>query len=90
VARFRTQGEFQIRLKAAKEVVPYQMLVMVGDEVPPVMTPAVVTEGEFEKMRPSDSGGGVWWKISLGLLIAGIILIAVRSYRHRAGVGDDV
>ena len=74
---FRTQGEFQIAVSSAQAGTPYKLLVWVGDEIKPALTPVIVPASQY-----SESGGG-WTRhwpwlagtlVVLGLVVAGWFL----------------
>ena len=79
--KFRTEGEFQLTVTAEQPGTPYRLLVWVGDEVQPKLTPVVVKASEFE----SDEGFGgslVLWVIA-GALVIGVVLLAVLVLRRK-------
>jgi hypothetical protein len=80
---FRTEGEFQISVDAKKPNTPYRLLVWVGDEVKPELTPVVVKASEFAGEKSESGGGMVLWVIA-GALVAIVALLAVLVLRRKA------
>lgn len=81
--RIRTEGEFQIMVKAEEAGTPYRLLVWVGDEVKPTMRPVVVKASEFEGGGSRDWGSLVLWVIA-GLLLVGIVLLVILVLRRKS------
>jgi hypothetical protein len=91
IAHFRTQGEFQFQLRSTDDPAPYQLVVMVGDEVPPIMPRVVLSETEFQEWESSSAGASAainWWTVVIVLLLAGILLFLFKIYR-RLGRGEN-
>lgn len=85
IARFRTQGEFQFQLRASRDNASYQLLVMVGDEVLPVMPRVVLSEAEFMDWKSSSRGTSIgveWSTVVIVLLLGAILFVAFRIYQH--------
>lgn len=78
--KFRTEGEFQISVTAAKPT-PYRLFVWVGDEAKPDMRPVFVKASEYKESTSSGAGGGaspVMWVIAIALVaIAGLLGVLV-------------
>ena len=80
--QIRTESEFQITVTGEEPGTPYRLLVWVGDEVKPQMRPVVVKASEF-KQESGDWGEKVLWVIA-GLLLVGIVLLAVLVFRRKS------
>ena len=85
IVNFRTEGEFQIQLQAVDDPAPYQLLVMAGNEVPPVMPRVVVTQGEYDEspfLEEGESTATNWWSIVFVVLLASILFVLFKIYRR--------
>jgi hypothetical protein len=92
IVNFRTEGEFQFQLTADGDPAPYQVLVMVGEEVPPVMPRVVLTQDEYDEWQPaadSESMSIDWWKIALVGLLAAILVVLFTISRRLGGNRKD-
>lgn len=81
--QFRTEGEFQIAVTAAKARTPYRLLVWAGDEVKPELRPVVVKASEFGATKSGSGGSPVLWVIA-GALLAIVALLGVLVMRRKA------
>lgn len=70
--RFRTQGEFQVSLDAAKADSPYKMLVWLGKDIKSKSTPVIVPKSQY-------NDGKTNWLLWLSVAAA-VGLVAVLSF----------
>lgn len=76
--KFRTEGEFQATVRADAAGAPYQLVVWVGDELKPDLSPVVVAPGDHE-----DAGGARWWPWLAAIAIAAAAVAALVLIRRR-------
>lgn len=72
---FRTEGEFQIAVTGEGPATPYRLMVWVGEETKPELSPVVIKASEF------DPPGGVRWPwivAALALLGAAVAFVVIR------------
>jgi hypothetical protein len=78
---FRTEGEFQVSVTAKRDGTPYRLLVWVGDETKPELTPVVVKASEYEGEKAR--GGWLRWALVIGV-VAIAAWLAVRVWRRKS------
>lgn len=75
---FRTEGEFQVTVSAPNPGTHYRLMVWVGDELKPEMTPVVVPASEH------DASGKGWMKWIIGAAVVfGLAVLALLLWRRK-------
>lgn len=71
--KIRTEGEFQISIDATQDKTPYRLLVWVGDEVKPELTPVVVKASQYGGGKKEEGSLLPWFIVGALVVVAGVL-----------------
>lgn len=74
--KIRTEGEFQISVDAKQDKTPYRLLVWVGDEVKPELTPVVVKASEYGRGKGGRSLTP-WFIVGALVVVVGVLAVVL-------------
>ncbi|KAF1687659.1 hypothetical protein B1992_03095 [Pseudoxanthomonas broegbernensis] len=78
--RFRTEGEFQVAVSSPDPGTAYKLLVWVGDEVKPVLTPVVVPRSQYRAPAGSGMRG---WHVAAAAAVLALLALGYRVLRRK-------
>jgi len=76
--KIRTEGEFQISVDATQDKTPYRLLVWVGDEVKPELTPVVVKASAYGEGAQGDRPLLPWFIAGALVVVVGVLVILLK------------
>jgi hypothetical protein len=76
--KIRTEGEFQISVDAKQDKTPYRLLVWVGDEVKPELSPIVVKASEYGGGEKGGRSLMPWFIVGALVVVVGVLAVLLK------------